>query len=303
MELEYLLEILIAFYIHVHRQEDRDYTEAYGALGMLNAAAIEMTSVLGSEITDAFDVFNNISAESVPRDIIDDCMKEQIDILCAAIEQFVREQLGTSGVYNSASEARDIVGQSFVHLIHDPLRQHVESAFKMLINDLAFCNSYAVDKNQADNKARVAVFYRQVGRFFSYSSPLLSAFFIPDVSDNEDEVDEYEDYQEHVPEHVANHDFDQYDDFDWHTREYELFDVQDVLRGPEHAELDSVSVVLSSADSSCPLCANAGAEMQKLNVCNHELCATCLDLQLNIKHECRYRCAVCRAGFFPDSAT
>jgi hypothetical protein len=66
MELEYLLEILIAFYIHVHRQEDRDYTEAYGALGMLNAVAIAMTSVLGPKITDAFDVFNNISAESVP---------------------------------------------------------------------------------------------------------------------------------------------------------------------------------------------------------------------------------------------
>jgi hypothetical protein len=136
-------------------------------------------------------------------------MTEQIDFLCAAIEQSVREQLGTSGVHNSASEARNIVGQSFVHIIHDPLRQHVESAFKMLINDLAFCNNYTVDKHQADNKARVAVFYRQVGRFFSYSSPLLSAFFITDVPDDEDEVDEDGDYQEYVPEHVTNHDFDQ----------------------------------------------------------------------------------------------
>lgn len=304
-ECEYLVELFSLFSMHVHQQEDRDFTEAYGALGMLAAVAIKMESILGHRISDMFDMFNNIYAdENVSNDTIVIRTNQQIDLICATIEQFVREQLETNGAYTPVSEARDIVGQSFVRLIHEPLRQHVESVFRMLMNDLAFCSSHTVNKYQPDIKERVAMFYESLSRFFSYCSPLLSAFFLPDMSNDENELDEDEDedenYQEHIPEHVANHDFSQYDDFDWHRREFEIFDVQDVLRGPEHADMDGVSIALSSTDSSCPLCADADTEMRKLNVCSHAICAICLDVQLKVQHECRYKCAICRAEFFPN---
>ncbi|CAN9315707.1 unnamed protein product [Alternaria alternata] len=199
-ECEYLVELFSLFSMHVHQQEDMDFTEAYGALGMLAAVAIKMESILGHRISDMFDMFNNIYAdENVSNDTIVIRTNQQIDLVCATIEQFVREQLETNGAYTPVSEARDIVDMSN-------------------------------DENELD----------------------------------EDE-DEDENYQEHIPEHVANHDFSQYDDFDWHRREFEIFDVQDVLRGPEHADMDGVSIALSSTDSSCPLCADADTEMRNFN--------------------------------------
>lgn len=116
-ECEYLIELFSLFSMHVHQQEDRDFTEAYGALGMLAAVAIKMRSILGQRISDMFDMFNNIYAdENVSNDTIAIRTNQQIDFLRATIEQFVREQLETNGAYTPVSEARDIVGQSFVRL-------------------------------------------------------------------------------------------------------------------------------------------------------------------------------------------
>jgi hypothetical protein len=304
-EIEYLHKVFQAFCLCIARRPDTEYSEAFGALGMLMAVAIKVATLCGRIIFDMFDTFNAFAAQKASQEVAARYTEEQLDLICAAIEHFVREHpdLNTVGDYD---EDRSI-GEAFVRLIRAPLHQRVQSLFKMLIVDLDFRADRVVDEYDPMVKARVAVFHRQVARFFSYASPLFNAYFsVPDfvMMDEEDEGDGDEDREQDVPEHVADHDFSRYEEGDWHQDEGVLFDVQDVLTGPEHADLTDVSTAATtSADTACSLCGDAAVEMRKLNACGHELCATCLTGQLNVEHECRYKCAACRAEFFPDFAS
>lgn len=104
---------------------------------------------------------------------------------------------------------------------------------------------------------------------------------------------------EPLPEHIANHDFAQYEDQDWYANEYELHDVQDVLLGPKSTTVNHVAMPIATTSEPCQLCGDEKVPMRQLVACNHILCEDCLDTQLKAEHASRYKCPFCRAEFFP----
>jgi NADH pyrophosphatase NudC (nudix superfamily) len=101
---------------------------------------------------------------------------------------------------------------------------------------------------------------------------------------------------------VAN--FESYEDDDWFWQELELeTGFQDVLKGPERAELEDVcDLVPVRQNSACGICGEADWVMREIRVCGHEFCADCLGAQLETQHECRYKCSLCRAESFLECA-
>jgi hypothetical protein len=210
-EIDYLYKVFQAFCLCISRRPDTEYSEAFGVLGMLMALAVKVATLCGRVILDMFDTFNAFAAQKVSQEVAASYTEEQLELICAAIEHLVREHpdLNTVGDYD---EDRSI-GEAFVRLIRAPLRQHVQSLFKMLIVDLDFRANLVVDKYDPMIKDRVTVLHRQVARFFSYASPLFSAYFlVPNfvIMDEEDEGDDDEDREQDVPDHVADHDFSRY---------------------------------------------------------------------------------------------
>jgi hypothetical protein len=135
----------------------------------------------------------------------------------------------------------------------------------------------------------------RIGSFFEFRSPLLEDFW----PKPEPEV------EEQVLEHIANHDFARYEQDDWYEREYQLHDGQDVLCGPESTTIDGVSIPVEASEKSglyCGLCHNTDAPLRELKICGHEFCEDCLKNQLEAKYECRYKCVLCRAEFFPQTS-
>lgn len=92
-------------------------------------------------------------------------------------------------------------------------------------------------------------------------------------------------------------------DDDWFSDELELNpDLQDVLLGPIHATKDDVSNPIEASQilqSLCDICGDSHTTMRELKVCYHQICEGCLEAQLGAQHECRYKCPLCRAEFFP----
>jgi hypothetical protein len=294
-EFNYLFDVLWAFDHTIAKEEARDYGDAYGALGTVCAVAIRLADVIGSIIKGMFRPLNALAAtEGSSREAINDYAEEILDHMCVAVEQFIRDQADLKTTQNHDTDGS--IGESFARITRVPLRQHIDVSFRLLLEDLGFRSGHTVDEDSTETKARVALFLRQVARFFSYASPLLSEFFVP----NDEDLDGDDDGNEPPPEHIANHDFANYDDTDWHWNEVYPFDGQDELRGPETVAPDDVSVIATvPKDKSCALCGGEEIEMRRIKICSHELCAACLTKQLNAQHECRYKCAFCRGSLFP----
>jgi hypothetical protein len=73
--------------------------------------------------------------------------------------------------------------------------------------------------------------------------------------------------------------------------------MQDVLHESETATLDDVGpLMVEQAD--CGFCGDSGNPMCRVRVYPHVFREDCLTDQLAVEHECRYRCALCRAEFF-----
>ncbi|KAH7380218.1 hypothetical protein DE146DRAFT_637248 [Phaeosphaeria sp. MPI-PUGE-AT-0046c] len=109
-----------------------------------------------------------------------------------------------------------------------------------------------------------------------------------------------EEFEPPLPEHIRNHDFAQYGDEDWYADQYMLHDAQDVLRGPQNVSVDQIAMPIGTMPDPCLLCGDENVTMQQLAVCGHIICEVCLSTQLKTKHECRYKCAFCRAEFLPS---
>jgi hypothetical protein len=131
--------------------------------------------------------------------------------------------------------------------------------------------------------------YPNIANILSHRSPLLGSPLL-DI------------FNEDLADHVASHNFEQYEDEDWFAQEFDLLeDLQDVLLGPEHTTKDEVSDLLTATDPltpPCDICGDTGIAMRKLKKCRHLMCDNCLAAQLDTQHPCRYKCPFCRANFF-----
>ncbi|KAH7380330.1 hypothetical protein DE146DRAFT_761063 [Phaeosphaeria sp. MPI-PUGE-AT-0046c] len=177
--------------------------------------------------------------------------------------------------------------------IKGPLICHMMGACFDLVCGLELGKGkFAVD-DAMTTAACTDIFFLKMSEAFSYQSRL-----IHHVGRARDEYEE-----EPVPDHVANHQFDQYHDGDWFARELDLVETQDVLRGPHRVAADQVSISMEYEDEyPCELCGECSVQMREIKVCGHVVCKDCLCAQLKIEHECRYKCPYCRAEFFPETA-
>ncbi|KAF1839312.1 hypothetical protein BDW02DRAFT_575414 [Decorospora gaudefroyi] len=290
-ESSYLLEIFEAYHLHVRSQSP---TAGEPSEMMILS---KMKTVLGELLSDIFDAYNDaVYNEEHNRDGVPFVQEEGLEKLAAAVEQFVRDQTDLRSAANY-DFPNSITDESFARLIRASLRDNIRQQFGEALFDLCGAKYARDQQNDAESQALAAEqrdeFAAMVSclvvPFFFYDSPLLEAYFIPDIDPGDSAFEQDEE-----------NDFEQDQDSHWYAGQYELHETQDVLWGPEHAPLDEVSQSVTAPDDpSCSVCGDETTEMRKLTVCGHELCATCLDTQLNIRHECRYKCALCRAKFFP----
>lgn len=188
------------------------------------------------------------------------------------------------------------------------------------------------ESSSAFNENAISDLFRSIAKMFSFESDFLRDVEYDDDDeetedkddgDNEDVEDEdddnnkdmedipflnalYPDFSEvfyvpdPLPDHVANHDFAQYTDGDWFAGELDIVETQtDVLRGPASTTVDHVAMPIGITPEPCVLC-DEHTPMRQLAACNHIVCEECLDGQLKVENECRYKCPFCRAEFFPD---
>jgi hypothetical protein len=289
VDVAFLPMLLCAIFTAFHRQLQvnpvQTQEDPYSADGMEKGIAELMRGLLHGRVKGMLHVIYNQYDPTNPS-----VFKEEFqNHICRAVEDFVECKMDIKELHGRVP--RDSIGQHMVELIRPSLHDHVSEIIGDFFDEMGFGTENTLgEEDSAAVNSCLDILYRNLGRFFSFRSTLLEEF-LPEIEENE------------IPEHVANHDFARYEDNDWFQREYELFDVQDVLRGPEHATLDDVSIPVEAAEDSeltCGLCHDAEVSMREIKVCGHECCAECLNNQLQARHECRYKCALCRAEFFPQ---
>lgn len=178
--------------------------------------------------------------------------------------------------------------------ISGPLTSHVIAAFYVFASSLEPGNGKFSEDDVGTTAVCTDILFHKMSEAFSYQSQLFH-----DYDDSDDGADE----DEPLPEHVANHQFDQYQEGDWYARELRLVDTQDILRGPQNVTVSQVSIHMEYEDENpCEVCGDSSVDMREVSVCGHVICEDCLGAQLRIEHACRYKCPYCRAEFFADTA-
>ncbi|RAR14065.1 hypothetical protein DDE83_002634 [Stemphylium lycopersici] len=257
-EIAHLVQIFHHFYRRITLGR-LDHEEPFGSFGMLAAVSVHMNIITANEVSGTITTYMTLAAIQASEDHIESYFEERLSVICATIERFVREKKDLEDLSDYDPEGR--TGDNFVQMIRDPLRQHVGCLLEELLLNVSPSHNDAVDLD-VHLESRLLEFYGGIAKFFSYASPLLSYYFIPDIEDNEEGDEDLD-----VPEYITNHDFSNYEDDDWFSREYVLFEVQDVVHGPSHAELNDVSILTAtSIDCQCFICGEDGAEMRKLKV-------------------------------------
>ncbi|KAF1846429.1 uncharacterized protein K460DRAFT_356106 [Cucurbitaria berberidis CBS 394.84] len=316
-EFVYLYSIFWAFHHRITLELPQGIDDEYGPVGMMNAVNTTLSNSLANTMENMLEALRPLWIEDASPEAFANFEREHIDRICAAIELVIQDQaaLELDGDFDVGGH----VGRMFARMIHVPLRRHIEGYFHDSIQYIGMRIGYGSHTNNAGIKDEIDALVRDIARFFSYASPLLSTYWPDDVSvvrdSDEEEGDEEEgdedegdgdevmfqpDPENALPEHVVNHNFEEYEEEDWYWEQYEVNTLVDVLDGPANVRVDQVSTVVPAADvSSCGICGDTKSTMRNINVCSHEFCEDCLEQQLSTYHNMRYRCAACRAEFFP----
>jgi hypothetical protein len=170
-----------------------------------------------------------------------------------------------------AQTTKQDLGEELVRLSHAQLQDCVELALRKLFDELQEDSHYiSIDEDILASAKPLDSLYQELPKL--YDSVDLDQGLEYEEEEDEDEDKDEED-EAVVAEHIAH-----------------------------HAELDDVSdPAPTNQDSGCGLCGDASLEMRKVRACGHDFCAECLSSQLQTEHECRYRCCLCRAEFFPPT--
>ncbi|KAJ4368454.1 hypothetical protein N0V83_006811 [Neocucurbitaria cava] len=288
-EICYLVSIFEAFHRKIRDEVPLGADDAFSGAGATNAVALQLSTLVGRTLHDIIGNLSVMLFEEAPDHLVNLYLEEHTTLMCQAIENYIRAQADLK--VHANYDANGNIGEMFVRLIRAPLREQIDNCFEALSSRLDFAFGI-VNAEDDDAKAEIANFIREVAQFFSYASPLLSDFWIQDGdSDNDSDGTDYH----------ADHQFDRYTEEDWHWQEAILDELEDVLSGPENVTLDQVSsVAMTTDESSCDICGDTESTMRQLNACSHQICQQCLTTQLSTSHASRYKCAFCRAEFFPD---
>lgn len=269
-----------------------DWTHVFAVKNIRSEVTALMRELTGSIVERHLDALREVQIVSA------DALHEvqELNIKCAT------EMFQSIEVYLAVKIDREYLGAQTLPVdfidrvlgaIRWPLKEHVVIAFADFLKALEDGKGKFSEDDNEQTAAYMSTLFLDMGQAFSYQSDLLHP--------EDDEDDE----EEPVPEHVSNHQYDQYQDNDWFAREYRLIETQPgVLLGPQNAEVDEVSTPVDFDDirQSCTLCDDSSIQLRQLKVCGHIICQDCLASQLAVVHQCRYKCAYCRAEFFPTTA-
>jgi hypothetical protein len=193
--------------------------------------------------------------------------------ICRVIEAYLMRRLNMAEF--DGHTPHDNAARTLVVALHDPLQNWVHEKVHKFVEDTRLATGEEI---VADIEIALNELYADVAEFFVARSPLLAEYW-------DGYIDNYGD-----PDIII------FDDAE--------MDFEDVLTGPEHADINDVSIAFEYVEyepgqSSCSLCGDEDVPMRMLWGCLHELCEECLRTQLNTNHACRYKCAFCRNEFFP----
>jgi hypothetical protein len=301
----YLFEILVQFHAKIAHNIDEHPVNAHDTYHMTLAIGELLHQITRPVLHRLFRTVSDLLNAAGHGPMRQHDLNEAIDMaiscatnaICIHISMHVTQQkaLKTHGDFDRHHH----VGEAFARLIHDPLQEQVYAGLAKLIQNMRTLSVH-MNEESALIDGHLHDFFYTLAELFTYKSRMIHyATFGPEDSDDDSDY-------EGVPEYVRNHDFEQYEDNDWWARELVLVEVQDVLRGPESATLNDVSVVVATVpDTECSICSgtDTAGVMCEIRVCGHLFCFECLSLQLRVEHECRYKCSICRAEFFPEVAT
>ncbi|KAH7088753.1 hypothetical protein FB567DRAFT_522225 [Paraphoma chrysanthemicola] len=268
-EFTFLRSNFKAFHNRIQAARVQHATDTFGALGMACTIAGQVSKLLKPRMSKVFITINtmreNLGQEEFEADLAVYARDEAV-VLPTNIELFIREQTGLLS-RSLGSTAIDV--DIFVKVIQAALRTHILAALDVLLRSLGAFASNGILATSLRTRQNLQIFYRNIARFFSHASPLLSDFW---PSENDHEEDAFE--------------------------EYSLDDLEDVLIGPDSVDIDELSISVSHDPATdCAVCFDAYSTLPKL-ACAHEYCEECLNTQLGTHHACRYRCGSCRAEFF-----
>ena len=276
---EFLLlhRIIKAFNTKIQSERVQHPAEAFGAIGMVYTIANQMSRLLAPKMSEILITLNAIS-ENITTDQIaselTNYAEEQAGAVSQIIEQFVRDQTELM-----TANHLDVNADMFVQVLQGPLRECLHAAFNTLFRNLAPWPGMIIDQVDRVTRMDLNVFYRNIADFFSYASPLLSQFWIPESDSDDASLDE--------------------EDLGWYWEQYEPNHLIDVLDGPENVHVDQVSVVITTnPELNCTICFDSQLMMRALKACGHAYCEDCLNGQLHTYHASRYKCASCRQSFF-----
>jgi hypothetical protein len=114
--------------------------------------------------------------------------------------------------------------------------------------------------NANRTKCKLKLFYRNTAKFFSYATPPLSKYW---------QDDEFSDEESRA----------------WYWQEFEAVQLEDVLTGPDTANIEQASVSLANASNdTCVILFDPYPAMRETIVCGHRYCEERLREQLATNH-------------------
>jgi hypothetical protein len=206
------------------------------------------------------------------------CVANMSQKIEASIEELVDQ------AFHGRFDPTGNISKTLVDVMKAPLLDYLHRMLDLHTKRVGFRVGQATDiPSTSDN------FYQDVVDFFSHASPLFRDFRPPELEPSFDDL--YADFDSDLDLENRH----------WYWEEYAPNELVDVLTGPVNVITDQVSsLVLNRSDSTCTVCFETHISMRTIDVCGHDYGEECLRQQLDTYHASRYKCAYCRASFFPE---
>ncbi|KAF2029682.1 hypothetical protein EK21DRAFT_112725 [Setomelanomma holmii] len=238
--------ILVAFHEKVEAARVKHAAETFGAVGMSYAITNQNYWLTNSQMLEMLFDFNKVRVEYSSEYQLRAHSRNVADAMTAKIMLYVRAQ---TEVKSHAVGYSRVIPNLLAISLDDLLRTYVRDDMEVLLDSLGFFADQSIQVESNRTKQCTRDFYHKIAQFFSYSSPLLSAFWASGLESDEDDEDDHDD-DEILEDHT-------------------VIQLEDVLAGPENVQLDDVSMVVDKhVASTCIICFEACTPMRKSNACS-----------------------------------
>ncbi|KAF2829030.1 hypothetical protein CC86DRAFT_436699 [Ophiobolus disseminans] len=262
--------------------------EPFAAGGMVSTIATQMLQLIAPSMVSFIDAFNQMS-ETLTQDPFEPLLYRFVLTRADPISRIIEEFIDTSYLHMMPEHA-EIDSKLLVQVFQSTLVSKIRTGLTMLIRRRAPYRGTTIDIDGPMTKRDLEIFYRYITKMFGYASPLFEGFWARIVEPDSNHATDGSDYG------MDDSDYNSDDEVYW--QEYEPNNLVDVLAGPDLVSVHQVShTIPGSPGKECVVCRDFLTQMHRIDICQHMYCEVCLDAQLHVHHESRYKCAMCRADF------